>query len=89
MQEARISLWEETILPMLDNLCDAFNNWLVPYYGDNLKLSIDKDEISALASKREMIWQRIANADFMSVNEKRHAVGLSPIENGDNLNHSA
>jgi HK97 family phage portal protein len=75
MQEARIGLWEDTILPMLDHLCDALNNWLVPYYGDQLKLSIDKDEISALSSKREGVWGRITEADFMSVNEKRHAVG--------------
>ncbi len=85
MQEARIALWEETILPMLDHVIDALNNWLVPMYGDNLHLSIDKDQISALSSKRELLWSRLEQASFMSVNEKRRAVGLSPIAGGDVL----
>lgn len=85
MQEARLALWEETILPLLDNMCDSLNNWLTPYFGDNIAISYDKDKISILSSRRENIWNKIENASFMTINEKRNMVGLPPIDNGDVL----
>lgn len=84
--EARLALWEQTILPMLENTCNALNNWLVPRFENGLHLSYDTDEISALSPRREKVWDRIQNADFMTVNEKRRAVGLKPIDGGDELN---
>jgi HK97 family phage portal protein len=83
MQEARLGLWEETILPMLDHIKDALNNWLIPMYANDLELAYNKDAISVLASRRETTWQRVENSSFMTINEKRSAVGLSPIDNGD------
>jgi HK97 family phage portal protein len=86
LQEARLALWEETILPLLDHMADALNNWLVPIFGSNLKVYYDKDEISALAPRNEKIWARIEGASFMTQNEKRAAVGLSPIDGNDIIN---
>ncbi|MCT4635161.1 MAG: phage portal protein [Rickettsiales bacterium] len=85
MQEARLALWEETVIPMLDHLTDSLNHWLVPMYGDGLSLAYDVNEISGLSARREKIWARIENASFLTVNEKRQMIGLSPIENGDVL----
>lgn len=85
MQEARLALWEETVIPMLDHLTDSLNHWLVPMYGEGLNLAYDVNEISGLSSRREKIWARIENASFLTVNEKRQMIGLSPIENGDGL----
>ncbi len=85
MQEARLALWEETIIPLLDHLIDSLNNWLIPMFGEDLQLQYNINEISGLSSRREKIWTRIENASFLSVNEKRQMVGLSPIKNGDEL----
>jgi len=81
--EAKLSLWEQTILPMLQNLANALNGWLMPLYGPNLCLEFDLDEISTLAAQRENLWAKLQSIDFMTINEKRHAVGLSPITGGD------
>ncbi len=85
MQEARLALWEETIIPLLDHLTDSLNHWLIPMFGEDLHLEYDVNNISGLSSRREKIWARIENASFLSVNEKRQMVGLSPIEGGDGV----
>ena len=85
MQEARLALWEETIIPLLDHLTDSLNHWLVPMFGEGLHLEYDVNNISGLSSRREKIWSRIESASFLSVNEKRQMVGLSPIDGGDRM----
>ncbi|QGR02110.1 phage portal protein [Ehrlichia ruminantium] len=83
--EARLSLWEQTILPHLDNIISHFNNWLTPKFGNNIFLSYDKDSISVLTEKRKQLWQYVENANFMTINEKRAAFGLPPLDNGNIL----
>jgi HK97 family phage portal protein len=85
LQEARLSLWEETIIPILDHMTDALNNWLIPMFGRDLKISYDIENISGLAERREKIWARLEKASFMTINEKRAMLGLSPIKNADTL----
>ena len=85
MQEARLALWEETVIPLLDHLTDSLNHWLVPMFGEELYLEYDVNEISGLSSRREKIWSRIENASFLTINEKRNMVGLSPINDGDRV----
>lgn len=79
LQEARLALWEQTILPLLENVTDALNNWLVPMFADTLELRIDTDAIPALSAKRDAYWERIAKADFLSADEKRQLLGLGAI----------
>lgn len=76
LQEARLALWEQTILPLLEVVTDALNNWLVPMFDDSLRLSLDTDAIPVLAAKRDAYWQRIANADFLTADEKRKLLGI-------------
>jgi HK97 family phage portal protein len=84
-REARLALWEDTILPLLDYIVDQLNNWLCPRFGDGLRLGVDVDEVSALGPRREAAWGRVQGADFLTVNEKRAAVGYAPIPGGDDL----
>lgn len=76
LQEARLALWEQTILPMVESLTDALNNWLVPMFGEQLELRVNTDAIPALAAKRDAYWERIAKADFLSADEKRNLLGI-------------
>jgi HK97 family phage portal protein len=80
LAEARLALWEETILPLIDQLCDALNNWLVPHFGNSLQLTYDTHSISALSLRREQIWDRVNKSDFMTDDEKRMMVGLPPLK---------
>lgn len=82
MAEARIALWEQTIIPLLDHMTDMFNHWLIPLYpkSDGLNLRYDLDQVPALAPRRQMVWERIQNADFLTRNEKREALGYPPLD---------
>lgn len=53
VREAKLELWEDTILPLMDRVTDKLNTWLCPQFGDGLKLSVDLDDISALEPRRE------------------------------------
>lgn len=85
MQEARLALWEQTILPLLDEITAHFNSWLVPRYGDGITLTYSKENIDALRIKRELQRESLEKTTFMTTNEKRHAMGLERIEGGDEL----
>ncbi|WP_249549121.1 phage portal protein, partial [Anaplasma phagocytophilum] len=85
LSEARLSLWEQTVIPQLESILSHFNSWLVPCFGNNLFLSYDKESISALTEKRQRLWQYVQNASFMTINEKRSAFGLHPIEEGNTI----
>ena len=84
-REARLALWEETVIPLLRHVRDELNAWLVPLFGDDLELDVDLDDVPALALRREKVWTRLQAADFLTINEKRARAGLSPIEGGDRL----
>ena len=53
VREAKLEMWEETILPLIDRMLDDLNAWLVPRFGDRLKLAVDLDEVPALEPRRE------------------------------------
>jgi len=86
-REARYHLWEDTILPILESIKTELNRWLLPCFetSGQLKISYDTDSISALTPRREAHWNKIAHASFLTVNEKRQAVGYPPIAGGDQL----
>lgn len=76
LQEARLALWEQTILPLLEHLTDALNNWLVPMFDPALELVPDQDAIPILTAKRDAYWERISGADFLTADEKRKLLGV-------------
>jgi HK97 family phage portal protein len=79
-REARFHFWEDTVLPVVDMVIEAFNQWLAPRFDPNLRFVCAIDTIPALAPRREMTWDKIVNADFLTLNEKRRAVGYGPLE---------
>ncbi len=80
LAEARLALWEQTILPLMQQLCDGLSAWLIDYYPANLELSLDTDGITALSLRQEKLWARAQNATFLSDDEKREMVGLGKKE---------
>ncbi|PCI33398.1 MAG: phage portal protein [Alphaproteobacteria bacterium] len=84
-KEANRALWRETLLPMMAKMMSSLNVWLTPYFGDDLRLAYDLDSIPALSHDRQALWQRIGQAGFLTINEKRTAVGLGAIPGGDTL----
>jgi HK97 family phage portal protein len=74
-KEARLALWEQTILPLASHVLEALNHWLTPSFGSALRLGYDEDAIHALQPRRDSLWQRLSNASFLSDDEKRIAAG--------------
>lgn len=52
-REAKLALYEETVLPLFDWLLDHINIWLTPQFSDNIKLVADLDSIDALSVRRD------------------------------------
>jgi HK97 family phage portal protein len=85
LAEARLALYEETVLPLVSRVIAAFDHWLTPLFDERLSLDFDLDEISALTVRRDTQWDKLQRADFLTVNEKRAALGYEPVEGGDVL----
>jgi HK97 family phage portal protein len=85
MQEARLALWEETLIPLLDKIADGLSNWLSYWFRDELIIDFDRDAISVLTERRQKLWTTLTDIKFMSINEKRAIVGLPSIIGGDEI----
>ncbi len=78
LQEARLALWEQTVVPLVERTADALTRWLLPMFDSQLELAPDTDAISVLAARNQAIWDRVEKASFLTENEKRAAVGYGP-----------
>jgi len=86
--EARLALYEETIIPYLRKLESDLNEWLVPQFREDLKFEYVIDEIPALSERRRRIYENVIGAvsqGIMTRNEARNLVGLAPVDGADDL----
>lgn len=77
--EANRSFWRQTVLPLAERTAEAFTNWLAPAWSGELRLGVDADAVQALAGERETLWAKLEAASFLTVDEKRAAVGYGPL----------
>ena len=82
-QEASRVFWRQSVLPLASRIAAALTQWLAPAYGEGLRLVVDTDRIEALSGDRAALWERVTNAPFLTLNEKRAATGYAPVEGGD------
>jgi HK97 family phage portal protein len=80
--EANRVFWRQTVLPLVTRTLKALSGWLAPSFGGGLELRPALDKVEALASERAALWDRIQRADFLTVDEKRAAVGYGPLGDG-------
>ena len=85
VREARLGLWDDAITPILNRLVNHWNKHVLPLFEDSegLELVADYSNVSDLETRTERVWKRLDNSDFLTLNEKRNAVGLDPIEGGN------
>jgi HK97 family phage portal protein len=86
--EARLALYEETIIPYLRKVESDINEWLIPQYDEDVNFQYDIDRIPALSERRRIIYTNVIAAvdkGIMTRNEAREMVGLSPIDGADDL----
>jgi HK97 family phage portal protein len=78
-REANLAFWRQTVLPLVSRFANSLGNWLGPAFGgsggEGLRLAYDADQVEALTLEREALWRRVNDADFLTPEEKREAVG--------------
>lgn len=88
VQEARLALYEETIMPLARRIQSDLNEWLSPTYGDDIRIEYDFDAIPAMVERRRRIYENVTQAvreGIISRNEARERLGLEPITGGDDV----
>lgn len=83
------------MLPLVQRTAKALSAWLaLAFAGGNagpapdtgrLERRPDLDAVEALSTEREALWERVRKSDFLTINEKRAAVGYGAVEGGDRL----
>lgn len=75
-REARMALYEDAVLPLLDRYCECLTYWFKSVKGlENFCLKYDEDRIPALYPRREVMWEKVNAAKFITIDEKREALG--------------
>lgn len=88
VREARLSLYDDAVLPLADRIYNGLTNLLVPRYGEdpsNFKITYDIDSITALTFRRNEELKLRRELNFESLNEFRDIVGREPVVGGDHV----
>jgi HK97 family phage portal protein len=81
-REAMRSLYTDKILPEVDSRIDELNRWLVPMYGEEkLMLVSDLSGVDALNDEKDKVATRMAQSEWLTMNEKRQEMGFERIDN--------
>ncbi len=81
LEQAKERLYTDTVIPVLNELISALNNWLLPRYGKGLEFRIDLDTIPALEALRERMFNRAVTAykeGLLTLQEARELMGYEP-----------
>ena len=88
MAEARLALYEETVIPLALKVLSDLNEWLVPVFqaslgGERLRIEYNFDQIPAIAARTRGLYETAAMAvreGLATRNEARAMVGLGEVE---------
>lgn len=76
-EQAMMSFYADTVLPLLGLILEDINRWLPRLFGnEKMFLWYDEEQIPALEPRRKEKFSRINSALFMTYDEKREATGL-------------
>ncbi|WP_300516706.1 phage portal protein [Aliiroseovarius sp.] len=81
-QEANRAFYRLTVLPLVSKVTASVGHWLSEFSGEAVTLKPDLDQVPALAVERDQQWKRVAEADFLSKDEKRALLGLPKLSDG-------
>lgn len=85
-EEARISWWQDSLIPGFEDLLDAFTNQMPSQMVDNVKVSWNFSDVPAIKALGEARWEpgvAAAQAGLITRNEFRELVNLPKTEDGD------
>jgi len=76
--EARMAVYIDTILPLVDLYFSELNRWLAPEFGENVEIYYDEESITALNPIRVEATRMKLESGALTLNEKRELLGLEP-----------
>ena len=91
VSEARVALYMNTVLPLLDRFYQQFSYHLSVMavgkdaVGDEIKITCNEKSIPTLQEYRATRLQKFDNVRSMTINEVRAEGGLDPVDGGDKL----
>lgn len=74
-EEAKTAYWADTVLPFLGLILADLNRWLPALFGEKVFLWYDEEQLPALEPLRGVKSKRINQSEFLTINEKREAMG--------------
>ena len=79
-QEANRAFWRQTVFPLANKTACDIGNWLTNDINEKITLLPNAEMVDVLATDREELWARLGQADFLTANEKREALGYMPLD---------
>ena len=80
-KEAKKGLWENVVIPELDEIKDGLNRWLVPKYGGGFYLDYDLNHIDAIQEDRLTRFKAIKEgAGLLTINQALELAGQPTYE---------
>ena len=79
-KEANQAFWRQTVVPLVTKTARGMEGWLRPFFGDDLTVHLELDQVPALSEERAALWSRLSSASFLTDAERREMAGL---ETGD------
>lgn len=86
MKEAKKALYQNAVIPELIKIRDAINHWLSPQYGTDLYFDYDFTMIPELQEEMDKVVKQMADAWWITPNEKREAMYYGRDEENDFMN---
>ena len=86
VKEAKKALYQNCVIPELNKIQDELNRWLAPQYGDKLCIEFDYSVIPELQEETEKVVNQMAQAWWLTPNEKRAAMSFGTDEENEILN---
>lgn len=80
MQEANKEFASNTLVSLMDQMCDVLTLGLVRYYPDVGRIGYDPEQISDLLGDKATLMTAYNGCSFLTVNEKREALGYRPVD---------
>lgn len=83
--EANMAFHRQTVIPLAQRMARQMTHWFAMSIEKGMYLEANIDNVDALSADREAQWKRVAAAEFLSINEKREALGYEKAEGGDEI----
>jgi len=80
VKEAKKALYQNCVIPELNKIQDELNRWLAPKYGEKLCIEFDYSVIPELQEETEKVVNQMAQAWWLTPNEKRAAMSFGTDE---------